>query len=319
MSVRRRLAGTATVVAAASSVLALLPGTANAATQSTALNPLTVTASSAQPGPLLPGGAAKSFVFTVANHTGAAIAMNGNVGASAHGALPLDKGDVKLSVQAVHAPATTSSISSQGSGLMGTFHPKGGRWDSTFKLPAHSSFTWKITVAATKSLPINDDRLVVDFGADADHGRIEAWSRNSFHIGAFNLHNGGPIVTKVTGGQSLTVKKPLTLDVSYTNRTGVSLAEKVYPAIYQTNSRSTLSGVTVAYDLWNGKRWVFLGKGAAQLPALPAHLANGATTTDRIRVRIVGWDNKAHAGRVQLLAAYDNFNGSAVKNIQATY
>ncbi|MFF3911532.1 hypothetical protein ACFYZJ_37645 [Streptomyces sp. NPDC001848] len=318
MSVRRRLAGTATVVAAtaASAALALLPGTANAATQSTTANPLTITATPAQPGPLLPGGAAKSFDFTVTNHSGAAIAMNGELSGAAHGALPLTDGDVKLSVRAVHAPATTSVFGSQDGGFIGSFYPKGGHWGSTFKLPAHSSYTWKITVAATKAFPINDDRLEIGFGAVADKGRNVAERAMPFHIGAFNLHNGGPIVTEVSGGKSLTAKQPLTLDVSFTNRTGLPLAKKVYPWIGQ-GSRSPLSGVTLAYDLWDGKRWVSLGKGDAALPVLPAHMANGATVHDKVRVRIAGWNNTARSGQIQLEVAYDGFYGAVVKNLQA--
>ncbi|MGV9319507.1 hypothetical protein [Streptomyces sp. NPDC003660] len=300
-------------------MLALLPGTAGAAPQSTASNPLSISATPAQRGPLLPGGATKNFTFTITNHSSAAVAMNGELHGRAHGALPLVNGDVKLSMQAVHAPATTAVFGSQDGEFIGAFYPTGGHWGSTFKIPAHASYTWKVNVAATKAFPINDDRLGILVGATADNSRVEVSRATNFHIGPFSLHNGGPLVTKLTGGTSLTPEKPLTLIAGFTNRTGLPLARKVHPWIGQAApSRSALSGVTLAYDMWNGKKWVTVGEHSSALPALPAHLADGATVNDKIRVRIVGWDNKAHTGLIQLQVAYDGFNGMVVKNVRAT-
>ncbi|MFJ4007865.1 hypothetical protein ACIPWL_31095 [Streptomyces sp. NPDC090023] len=320
MSVRRRLAGSVAVVAtAASTVLALLPGTADAAPQSTASNPLSISTTPAERGPLLPGGATKNFTFTVTNHSSASVAMNGELQGAAHGALPLMNGDVKLSMQAVHAPATTAAFGSQDGQLIGAYYPKGGHWGSAFKIPAHASWTWKVSVTATKAFPINDDRLAIVVGASFGEGRAENRRATNFHIGSFSLNNGGPLVTKMTGGTSLTSKKPLALNVSFTNRTGLPLARKVQPWIGQAStSRTALPDVTLAYDLWNGKKWVSIGEYSSTLPVLPAHLADGATVNNKIRVRIVGWNKKVHAGQVQLQVAYDGYYGMVVKNVRTS-
>ncbi|MEY9874070.1 hypothetical protein ABH931_003564 [Streptacidiphilus sp. MAP12-33] len=308
MPIRTRLVGAVAVVVAASASLALLPGTANAATPARAADPLTVSATPAQPGPLLPGGKAKSFDFTVTNHSGKAVAFAGELVGGAHGALPMHEGLVKLVVQAVHAPATAYTFGSQDGGFIGAVYPKGGHWGSKFTIPAHATYTWKVTVEATKAFPLNDDRLVV--GLDALNGTYSALRVQNFHIGPFSLDNGGPIVTTVTGGKYVNVTAPLVLDVRYTNRTGAALAEALHPWVVEARPAN---GQKLAFDVWNGKGWVPAGTLDAPLPAVRAGLANGASVTERIRVRIVGRADLAYYGQVALKFGYAPFGPLTTK------
>lgn len=315
MNIRHRLVGAVAVVAtAASGALALLPGTANAATPATVGSPLTISSTAAQAGPLLPG-VAKTFDLSVTNHSGAALPVTGALGGSLHGAIPAQYGDVTVGVQAVHAPATTSMFGSQDGGYIGAFYPKGGQWGSDFKLPAHATYTWKITVEAGKAFPINDDGFQLNFGVDDTANYKNSVGRTlDFRVGTWK--SGGPIITTVQGHGTLTPQRPVDLQVTFTNRTGQPLAEQLSPWIGTELNSGSLKNVELAFDLWKNGHWVQLGDFDGGLPVLPAHLANGSSMTEMVRVRVVSWGaTKATAGEIPVSVAYDGFTGLVTKDV----
>jgi hypothetical protein len=128
----------------------------------------------------------------------------------------------------------------------------------------------------------DDDRLEIGLGAI--NGHFSAYRALAFRIGPFGLHNGGPIVTKVSGGDAVSVSKPLVLDVRYTNDTGVALGQALHPWVQEAPA----AGVELSFDVWNGRRWVPAGTREGALPVVRAGLANGASVIEKIRVRIVG-------------------------------
>ncbi|WP_052434612.1 hypothetical protein [Streptacidiphilus melanogenes] len=319
MSVRRKVLAGAAVVAAVSAAVAL-PGAAQAAqpAKAAATSPLVMTLGRIQSGPLMPGGAAKVFDLSVTNTSGKAVAFGSELGGGPHGALAVDGTDVKLSVTPVHAPATGLTFGGQDGGLLGSFFPKGGEFGSTFTLPAHATYTWKVTLAATKAWPVNDDRLQFGFNVAAQNGGASADRQLNLQVGT--AHTGGPIVQTLTGGNVVAPGKPLVLRYTLTNHTGAAVAQRLQPGVLEELPGAGSLDATLAYDLWENGRWVTIGTDGAGLPKLPAHWANGASAAYTVRVRVTHWDAGAPASqKVIVSASYDPFEKSADRLVTVTH
>ncbi|WP_042426951.1 hypothetical protein [Streptacidiphilus anmyonensis] len=320
MSVRRKVLSLAAVVAAGSAAVAL-PGAAQAAQPAKAAaakSPLVMTLGRIQSGPLMPGGAAKVFDLSVTNTSGRAVAFGSELGGGPHGALAVDGTDVKLSVTPVHAPATGLTFGGQDGGLLGSFFPKGGQFGSTFTLPAHATYTWKVSLAATKAWPVNDDRLFFGLNVATPDGHDSAGRQLNLQVGT--AHTGGPIVQTLTGGNVVAPGKPLVLRYTLTNRTGAAVAQSLQPGVLEELPGSGSLNVTLAYDVWQNGRWVQVGTDGAGLPKLPAHWANGASAGYTIRVRVTHWDAGAPTSqKVIVSASYDPFETSADRTVTVTH
>ncbi|MEY9847637.1 hypothetical protein [Streptacidiphilus sp. MAP5-3] len=324
MSVRRKVvrrrvvAGSAAVVAAAAAVV--LPGVAQAAQTgagTAAKSPLVLTLGRMQAGPLMPGGRAEVFDLSVSNTSGTDVAFGSELGGGAHGALPVGDNQVTLGMTPVHAPATALTFGGQDGGLIGSFYPKGGQFGDAFTLPAHATYTWKVTLAATKAWPVNDDRLQLGFNIGTGGGATVA-KQLDLEVGT--AKTGGPIVQTLTGGGSaLSAAQPLVMRYTLTNRTGAPVAQSLQPGLLTTSYESVPLTASLAYDLWQNDRWVPLGTDSAGLPAIPAHWANGASVSYTVRVRVAGWD--AGTGKGDTLgveASYDPFASSADRVVTVT-
>ncbi|SEL41758.1 hypothetical protein [Streptacidiphilus jiangxiensis] len=318
MSARRKVLAGAVAVAAAGAAV-VLPGVAQAATAKPVAgkSPLVMTLGRVQSGPLMPGGRAKVFDLSIANPTGKAVSFGVEVGGSAHGALSLDGTDVKLNVTPVHAPATTVEFGGQDGGMLGFLYPKHGQVNGTFVLPAHSTYTWKVSLAATKAWPLNDDRFYFGFNADTRDGREVS---RSLDLKVGTARTGGPIVQSLTGGNVLAPGKPLVLRYTLTNRTGAAVTQKLEPWIVEQLPGGGASAATIAYDLWENGRWVQLDTDGAGLPKLPAHWANGQSVSYTFRMRLVRWNAGAPTSqKVLIQAAYDPFLASADRLVTVTH
>ncbi|RAG84861.1 hypothetical protein DN069_14755 [Streptacidiphilus pinicola] len=320
MSVRRKVLAGAAVVAAASAAVAL-PGAAQAAQPqqaAAAKSPLVLTLGRIQSGPLMPGGRAKVFDFSVTNTSGKAVPFITELGGGAHGALGIDGSDVKLNVTPVHAPATTVEFGGEDGGLLGFLYPKHGQVNGPFTVPAHATYTWKVSLAATKAWPVNDDRLDFGFNVGTDNSR--QWASRELNLKVGTARTGGPIVQSLTGGSVVAPGKPLVLRYTLTNRTGAAVTEKLQPWVMEQLTAPGQLDATLAYDLWQNGRWVPVGTDGAGLPVLPAHWANGATVSYTFRVRVAHWDAGAPASqKVIVSAAYDPFVASADRIVTVTH
>ncbi|MEY9874069.1 hypothetical protein ABH931_003563 [Streptacidiphilus sp. MAP12-33] len=310
---RRKVLAGAVAVAAVSAAVAL-PGVAQAATPR---SPLVVKLGQVQSGPLMPGGRAKVFDLSVTNTSGKAVAFTDEIGGSAHGALSLDGTDVRLNVTPVHAPASTLEFGGQDGGLLGFLYPKHGPVNGAFTLPAHATYTWKVSLAATKAWPVNDDRLFFGFNLDTKDGR-EVSRGLDLKVGT--ARTGGPITQTLTGGNVLSPGKPLVLHYTLTNRTGAAVTQTLEPWIIEQLPGGGSSAATIAYDLLEHGRWVQLDTDGAGLPKLPAHWANGQSVSYTFRMRLVRWDAGAPASqKVLIQAAYDPFLASADRLVTVTH
>lgn len=321
MSVRRKVLAGAVAVAAVSAAVTL-PGAAQAAQPaqpakaSAAKSPLVLRLGRIQPGPLMPGGRAKVFDVSVTNTSGKAVAFTSQVGGSAHGALSVSGEDVKLNVTPVHAPATALEFGGQDGGLLGYFYPKQGEVNGSFTLPAHATYTWKVSLAATKAWPVNDDRLWFGFALDTRDGRGTGRELD-FRVGA--ARTGGPIVQTLAGGDVVSPGKPLVLRYTLTNRTGAAVAQSLEPWLLEELPGAGTLDASLGYDLWRNGRWVPIGTDGAGLPKLPAHWANGARASYTFRVRVLHWNAGAPASeKVIISGSYDPFEASADRTVTVT-
>lgn len=316
---RKAVAGAAAVVAAAAAVV--LPGVAQAAPAGVgagAKSPLVLTLGRMQAGPLTPGGRAEVFDLSVTNTSGTDVAFGSELGGGAHGALPVGDSQVTLGVTPVHAPATALTFGGQDGGLLGSFYPKGGQFGDAFTLHAHATYTWKVTLAATKAWPVNDDRLLLGFNVGTVGGGATVSKQLDLQVGT--ARTGGPIVQTLTGGGSaVSAAQPLVMRYTLTNRTGAPVAQSLVPGLLTTSYESVPLTTSLAYDVWENGRWVPLGTDSAGLPAIPAHWASGASVSYTVRVRVAGWDAGAGKGdTVSVEASYDPFASSADRVVTVT-
>jgi hypothetical protein len=278
MSVRRKAVAASAVAAVALGAVAALP----AAAAQAAVKPFTVTLGKPSASVLYPGGVSRTFLFKVTNNTGKAEKVSGDLGGSAKGAIALNGNDVRFSIAPVHAPKTAFQFGGEDGGMIGSFYPKGQEWGSYFTLPAHTSYTWKITVGLNKSWPVNDSRYYLFAGAHDDANHYASGMAN-FQAGSGR--NGGPVVAKLTGGTTLKASAPVYETLTLTNRTGAAIRSSYEALGYGENTPGPGSDATIDYDLWNGHAWVPVKDSTL---AHPTTWANGATLSYKLRVRVVG-------------------------------
>ncbi|MEZ0092676.1 hypothetical protein [Streptacidiphilus sp. EB129] len=268
-----------TVVAAVTGAVAFLPGAAQAATASSApASPITLKVGSASPaGAFMPGGATKTITVTASNTSGKAARFTANLNGMADGALGLTERDYTFKVAPVHAPATSGVLFTQDGELMGSFYPKGGHFGNSFTIPAHTSYTWKLTLGITKNWPANDDALRLTVGANG-YQTVKALA---FTVG--HRRTGGPVTERFTGGTTIAPGRPAYETLTVTNRTGAALNGPVDFWL----DEAPFGGPATAVDVWKGGRWVAVRDGG-ELAVLNHGLANGAHVDYRLRVRETG-------------------------------
>ncbi|SEK78967.1 hypothetical protein [Streptacidiphilus jiangxiensis] len=290
----RKTTLTAAAVAALSVGAAVVPAAANASTTASGPQPaVKITLGAPAPhGPLLPGGSAETFTITATNTTGKAQAFEPTLLGKAQGALGLIRSDVKLGVTAVHAPATALTLGPQDGGILGAIMPKGGKvFDSYFTLPAHASYTWKVSVAAGATWQANDNALRLSVDTLTPDQRITAGQTLTLKVG--RTPTGGPVTVSFKGASTLALGRFENVDLTVTNHSGARLSlpigEQLDFGAYTVKGKVyTLGSASADIQVLKNGHWVTLGKNQA-IPTLTG-LANGASHTFHLRVRLTGYD-----------------------------
>ncbi len=290
MSVRSRATAAMVLTTAALAGTAFLPTAANAATPAAA-KPALSTSVSRPAGALLPGGRAESVVFSVTNNTAKPQKFEAGAGALPQGALDLAGGQLALQATPLgRTPATSADFQDQQPGYMGELYPRGTAVGSYFTIPAHASFSWRLSLAATKAWPANDNGFTLDTFAVQPNSFAPSESRSFFKVG--KATTGGPIVERLSGGTVVAPGRPAYETLTVTNRTGAALAT-AWDDLAYINVPATAKGLAgaLATDVWVGSA----AKGHWQpvqdsnLLNAPRGLANNATASFRLRVRLVNY------------------------------
>jgi hypothetical protein len=301
--ITRSVAATVAASALLGSAALAFPATANAAAP-TPKPILQVTATATAPNARLQlGGAARTEILKVTNATGKAQKFHGELSANAGGAVYLQSGELVGNVTALgKTPATNSIFVSQSPGYLGAFYPKGHKF-GTFTIPAHTTYSWKIAIAATKSFPLNDNLLFVHAGAFLPGASAPGFATVEYKVG--NGHTGGPVLENLWGDVELTAyNHPAFEFLTVTNHTGAALKSwSMMPWLVQK------PGAQLAMDVWVGSaakgHWVPLTNDLSA-----AGLANGASKTFQLRVRVVHYNPKA--GQIHDMLEVMNWNGDVV-------
>ncbi|NUR66459.1 MAG: hypothetical protein HOQ47_11910 [Streptomyces sp.] len=159
----RRARTAAAVAATAVCGAVLLPATARA-DEAPAPGGLRLSVSEPPATELTRGGEAATFEFTAANTGDSAVEfVPGMEGTPVSGHVPLDA-SMTFSADPITAPATLANVSEKygADTALGLLHPA-GEPGSSFSLPAHTTWTWRIAVGLTKDYPAADSGLTVQF------------------------------------------------------------------------------------------------------------------------------------------------------------
>jgi hypothetical protein len=268
----------ATAVALAAGGAAVLPAGA-----AFAAPPMPLTLSVSQPsvhGLLLPGRWADTLTLTAKNTTGQAAPLDSWITVAPQGALPVNSSDVALSVTPLHAPATSLTMSYDGSGLLGGISGKNG---ASLSVPAHSTYSWTVKVAATKSWPRNDNGLTLQFGAEAPQA-----PKVGFKVGTATT--GGPLVATLTGDSWLSKTHPMVETLTLINRTGAPITSGIWKNLFFTTAGSdwkTLDGSSLGLQVWENGRWTAWTDDNLDLPGLNYDLAKGAEGIVKVRISLL--------------------------------
>lgn len=255
-----------------------------------AASPLTLKLGAPGTAPILPGHS-RSITATVENTGNKKATFVINLGGTGKGAVAITNQDVRLGVATVHAPATSSTLDTEDDGVLGGFYPKGGQFGDAFTIPAHTSYSWKLTVTIGRSWPINDNGLDLGVSATYNQGAGSVGRSVAFKVGT--AHTGGPVVTKLSGATRITAKAPAVETLTVTNRTGAKLPS-LYEALSYSPDKLTPADQGVAFDVWTGKAWKAVPHNELDLRS---GLANNASHSWKIRVRLVGRSApRAHGG-----------------------
>ena len=294
MSVRSRATAAIALTTAALAGTAFLPTAANAATPAAA-KPALSTSVSRPTGTLLPGGRAQSVVYSVTNNTATPQKFTVGAGAMPQGALDLVNGGLSLQVTSLgRTPATSADFISEAPGYMGAFYPKGTAVGSAFTVPAHANFSWRLSFSATRAWPANDNGFTLGSLLATEHSTGPSEISTFFKVG--KATTGGPIVESLSGGTVVAPGRPAYETLTVTNRTGAALADAWNDLAY-INVPATAKGLdgALATDVWVGSaakgHWQPV-QGTSLLNA-PRGLAENATATFRLRVRLVDYATKA--------------------------
>lgn len=298
-STNSRLILTTAAIVAVSGVTLALPSAAFAAAphaagaaKPAAKAPITLKLGKPAAGRVQPGQS-RSFTVTLSNTSSKKVSVAPMLGASAKGAVALGS-DVSFAVSAIHAPATRGELDTQDGGFIGALYPKGGSFGDSFAVPAHTTYTWKVTLGIRKSWPVNDNGLAFGVGVDLDNGGSGVGAALTLPVG--NPHTGGPVTEKLTGNSVITAKAPAVETLTVTNHTGAALSS-LYQSLTYGPDGITPDTQQVAFDEWTGKAWKTVTTGEL---TLPKGLANGASHTWKLRVRLVGKTAPTAHGKLSL-------------------
>ncbi|MBC3840431.1 hypothetical protein GXW82_09985 [Streptacidiphilus sp. 4-A2] len=245
---------------------------------------------------LTPGGAEESFTVEVSNTSGRSQQFEGALGATVEGALAFAGNQMSAQVTALGAtPATAVQLVSQEPGVVGSFYPKGHSSSSEFTLPAHTSFSWKVSLGATRAWRVNNDGISLEVAAYQPGHPVFGSRVVDFQVG--NGRTGGPVVETLTGSDSI-APGPAYLTYTVTNRTGAAIGTTWASAlVVDSGSEPT----QFAEAVWVGSaakgHWQPLAYDA--LPTIAAGFGNGSSRTFELRVELVKYAGSTASQRAE--------------------
>ncbi|QMU67641.1 hypothetical protein [Streptacidiphilus sp. P02-A3a] len=296
MSIRARIAA---AVAVAATLTAMAPVAAFAATPATRPAVTYSLGAPSSNAPLTPGGKAETFVLTATNTTGKAQGFEPTFAAFGQGPVGLLRSDVELSAVPLHAPASTVSYGVQHESLFGGLSPKGGTlYRSEFTIPAHATYTWKFSIAAGRTWQANDSDIAFSL-MDNSNPDSAINALRTFKVGGANT--GGP-VNLAYSGHKLVLDRFENVDITLTNHSGARLNLPVtnslnFTAFTEAKNVVKPAAKTAEFQLLENGHWVTLGKDLV-LPKLTG-LANGASETYQLRVRLIGYETSIKGGTTE--------------------
>ncbi|MFI0943153.1 hypothetical protein [Streptomyces sp. NPDC021020] len=295
MSVRRGAASAALVAAAVIGGVLLVPAAASAAPASASASSdgLGVTVGDAVRDTVTRGHGEDGFTLTVSNPTGKALPFTGTVVLTPLGGpSPLAPGQLTVGVQPLTAPATDTSVLGENPGLFAQFFPQGGNaLKDPFRLPAGSSYSWKVTFGFAAGFPGNDDgvRAAVDISVP-DGGHVTPDPAAPMDFGLSPALPDGEVTEHFSGDVSLSPGHPGQTTLTVDNGAGGSFTSpletivEVHPA--KGDALPDLKGLTLEYrtggGAWTQAEAIEPGEGWA-LPDIPAGFAYQQTRAFDLR------------------------------------
>jgi hypothetical protein len=268
----RRLTATATAVATAAVCGALLVPAAAYADAGSA-DPVTLAITQVTHNALGRGEGTDTLTLTAANPTDAAQKYTGRVVVIPEGASPLTAGQVRVQIDPVSAPAT--ELGGYGTTLTSasaSFFPQGAAPGAAFSIPAHTSYSWKVTFGVRPNFPLNDDGAGLEF-ATRDHVVHQGFQVGDAQSGLVTAAF-GPEATVASGRPA---RAWLEIDNGRSGRFVLPLSATVH-----VDGR--LPGLTL--EVLADGRWtkaVKEGDGTWRLPRIAAGFAHGDTHRYQLR------------------------------------
>ncbi|MFC5667098.1 LPXTG cell wall anchor domain-containing protein [Kitasatospora misakiensis] len=248
---RSRLLATATLIAATGTTM-LVPATAFAAdappaavapaaaapaakADENAAKPLAATLETA-PGqaPITRGGEGAAMKLTVTNNSDEEQQYHPTVSVAPVGTPTNSLNWIEFSAKEISGPETYGLRGFGSNGFTGYVLPKNGMTSRTFTVPAHTTYSWAVTVQVRAALPADNTAVKVTLQNDRDN------STNSAPINLPIAAPTGALVQRFTSsGTTVSFKKPFETDLVLTNN-GAAITAPITPTLKFPDTRVPL-------------------------------------------------------------------------------
>ncbi|ROR43141.1 hypothetical protein [Kitasatospora cineracea] len=290
-SVRRsRLLATAVAVAATAAALApTAASAADAPSGDPAAKPLVATLAQApDQGPLTRSGDGADLTMTVTNNSDQAQPFHPSVAVTPVGSAPANWQWIDFSATAVSAPDTYGLRTWSGTNeFAGAVLPLNSMASTPFTVPAHTTYSWKVSFKLTAALPADDTAVNVALRNDLGDSTVSD---------PLNLP-----VTAPTGafyqtfdGFSGTVRFQQPMETTLNLLNNGASTSTVHPTL-RFGDGTRQSPATLALEVWGDGAWVTVPgtDNTWRLPPVPGGLASGASHQYRLRLSLVDFDRSS--------------------------
>ncbi|MBC3841064.1 hypothetical protein GXW82_14535 [Streptacidiphilus sp. 4-A2] len=299
-----------TALLAAGAAVAMPAAAADAATPAPPKLPLALTVSADAPAKALqPGGPAGSVTIKVSNSGAKAVDLNLDSVGLFSGPLTIQADQLTLGLTPeAGTPATGFSVSQSPQGfpsfgVSASVYPE-GHPNAAFEVPAHTTFTWKLSVGVGKSWTVNDGQIYAGVAVE-EQGRSMHESRGvDLQVG--NGRTGGPILVSLAGAGKLSPGHPALEKLTVTNHTGARIAQSMH---FDLNAVAGTRAGQVDFKVYE---WVGAhGKAKAHWQDVTRTgfavdgVANGASAAVELEVAVASYNVKA-ASETGYLVAFSN-------------
>lgn len=298
---RSRVLATATVVAALGTAT-LTPAVAFASTTTSGATPLVASLTqNAGQATLTRTGSGADLTLTVTNNSDTAQPFHPAVNITPVGGTnPVVPSWVDFNAKAISAPSTDVIPSwDAGNGFSGTVVPTSDY--SSFKVPAHTTYTWAVSFKVKAALPAADTAVKVELVNDQNDST--------------NSAPGTLPVASPTGALfqnfanlwgTVSYSTPFTTDVTVTNN-GAPINAPINPALHWGNG-AVSAPANLKLDVLQGANWTPVAgtNNTWQLPGLTG-LGQGRSQTYKVRVSLAPSPSLWASGELSLLPSTGQF------------